>query len=213
LVTLTEAELNIAAACAVLLPTVSTLVMAPLKLTTFAETEARLLAISCAPLTFCSTAEAMRTEKPISSRIAQDIPAIASTERWVAFWIASMRLLMSRVAFAVWPASVLTSCATTANPLPDSPAREASIVALSASRFVCPAILLISSVTSPISFVTTANSSIVEFVCFISLTAPAARRDDSMAWASISAIVCAGCSPPWRRIEAWRPPVRRPQQW
>jgi hypothetical protein len=41
LVTLTEAELNISAACAVLLATVSTLVMAPLMLTTFAETERR----------------------------------------------------------------------------------------------------------------------------------------------------------------------------
>jgi hypothetical protein len=94
LVTLTEAELNISAACAVLLPTVSTLVMAPLTLTTFAETEARLLAISCAPFACCSTAEAMRTEKPFSSWIVRDIRAMASTERRVTFWIASMRLLM-----------------------------------------------------------------------------------------------------------------------
>jgi len=50
-----------------------------LTLTTFAETEARLLAISCAPFACCSTAEAMRTEKPFSSRIVRDIPAIAST--------------------------------------------------------------------------------------------------------------------------------------
>jgi hypothetical protein len=43
---------------------------------------------------------------------------------------------MSSVAFAVWLASDLTSLATTANPLPASPARAASIVALSASRLV-----------------------------------------------------------------------------
>jgi hypothetical protein len=40
------------------------------------------------------------------------------------------------VAFAVWLASDLTSLATTAKPLPASPARAASIVALSASRLV-----------------------------------------------------------------------------
>src|SRR3546814_195219 len=43
------------------------------------------------------------------------------------------------VARAVWLASDFTSCATTANPSPASPARAASMVALSASKFVCPA--------------------------------------------------------------------------
>jgi hypothetical protein len=47
---------------------------------------------------------------------------------------------MSSVAFAVSCASSLTSFATTAKPLPASPARAASIVAFSASRFVCSAI-------------------------------------------------------------------------
>ena len=41
---------------------------------------------------------------------------------------------------AVWLASVFTSVATTAKPRPDSPARAASIVALSASRLVWSAI-------------------------------------------------------------------------
>jgi hypothetical protein len=44
---------------------------------------------------------------------------------------------ISSVAFAVWLASDFTSEATTAKPRPASPARAASIVALSASRFVC----------------------------------------------------------------------------
>ena len=56
---------------------------------------------------------------------------------------------ISSVAFAVWSASDLTSCATTAKPVPASPARAASIVALSASRLVCAAIAVIRSTTSP----------------------------------------------------------------
>ena len=46
---------------------------------------------------------------------------------------------MSSVARAVSCASSFTSLATTAKPLPASPARAASIVAFSASRFVCSA--------------------------------------------------------------------------
>jgi hypothetical protein len=47
---------------------------------------------------------------------------------------------ISSVAFAVWLARLLTSEATTAKPRPASPARAASMVALSASRLVCEAI-------------------------------------------------------------------------
>ena len=50
---------------------------------------------------------------------------------------------------AVCVASDLTSLATTAKPLPASPARAASIVAFSASRLVWPAIVSISCTTSP----------------------------------------------------------------
>jgi hypothetical protein len=46
-------------------------------------------------------------------------------------------------------ASALTSWATTANPLPASPARAASMVAFSASRLVCSATELMSLTTSP----------------------------------------------------------------
>ena len=47
---------------------------------------------------------------------------------------------MSTVALWVCCDRVLTSAATTANPLPASPARAASMVALRASRFVWEAI-------------------------------------------------------------------------
>ena len=49
---------------------------------------------------------------------------------------------IASVALAVCTASDLTSEATTAKPRPASPARAASIVALSASRLVWPAIVL-----------------------------------------------------------------------
>src|SRR5215207_7428836 len=68
---------------------------------------------------------------------------IADTAPPVSCWMASTRRAMSSVAFAVSCASSLTSLATTAKPLPASPARAASIVAFSASRLVCSAMLVI----------------------------------------------------------------------
>jgi len=52
-------------------------------------------------------------------------------------------LAISSVARAVSLASSFTSLATTAKPLPASPARAASIVAFSASRLVCCAMEVI----------------------------------------------------------------------
>jgi hypothetical protein len=48
-------------------------------------------------------------------------------------------LVISPVALAVCTANDFTSDATTAKPRPASPARAASMVALSASRLVCSA--------------------------------------------------------------------------
>ena len=75
---------------------------------------------------------------------------MASTAPDVDSCTARIWLAMSSVALAVCTASDFTSDATTAKPLPASPARAASMVALSASRFVCPAMLRISLTTSPI---------------------------------------------------------------
>ena len=52
----------------------------------------------------------------------------------------------------VLDARVLTSSATTAKPLPCSPALAASIAAFNASKFVCSAISFIKSKTVEISF-------------------------------------------------------------
>ena len=83
-------------------------------------------------------------------------------------------LEISSVALAVWPARLLTSCATTAKPRPASPARAASMVALSASRLVCSAIEVISFTTSPIR-VPACDSSVMRWsVASAWLTASAA---------------------------------------
>ena len=63
------------------------------------------------------------------------------------------------VASAVCWASCLTSSATTANPLPASPARAASMVAFKASRLVCEAIAWMRSTTPLISALAAARLS------------------------------------------------------
>src|ERR1700716_1002259 len=74
---------------------------------------------------------------------------IASTAAPVEPCTAAIWPAISSVAFAVCTASDFTSEATTANPLPASPARAASIVALSAKRLVWPALLRITA-TAPL---------------------------------------------------------------
>jgi hypothetical protein len=95
---------------------------------------------------------------------------IASTALAVEPWTARICAAMSSVAFAVCTASDLTSEATTAKPRPASPARAASMVALSASRLVCPAMSLISSTTSPIFCAAAASPAICALVVSASLT-------------------------------------------
>ncbi len=88
---------------------------------------------------------------------------------------------ISSVALAVCTASDFTSEATTAKPRPASPARAASMVALSASRLVCPATSWISLTTSPIFCAAFASEWISVFVIVASFTATLTR---SLVWAS-----------------------------
>ena len=75
--------------------------------------------------TWVMTLEMVRIDSAVSS----------ATRCTSATWAA-----ISSVALLLCPARVLTSEATTAKPLPASPARAASMVALRASRLVCSAI-------------------------------------------------------------------------
>ncbi|CRZ39749.1 Uncharacterised protein [Vibrio cholerae] len=65
----------------------------------------------------------------------------------LSFFIVSIVPEISLTAFTVLTAKLRTSSATTANPRPCSPARAASIAALSANKFVCSAIPLMMSIT------------------------------------------------------------------
>ena len=83
---------------------------------------------------------------------------------------------ISSVALAVCAASAFTSDATTAKPRPASPARAASIVALSASRLVCSAIAVISFTTSPMRPAACDSSLMRPSVCCACFTASLAIR-------------------------------------
>jgi len=90
---------------------------------------------------FCSsTVVATVAAMPEISSMMRLTCSIACAASATADWMAPTWPAISSVALAVCPASDLTSEATTAKPLPASPARAASMVALSASRLVCPAI-------------------------------------------------------------------------
>src|SRR5215510_10422153 len=91
--------------------------------------------------------------------------AMASTAPLVSPWMASILRLMSSVALAVCLASSLTSLATTAKPLP------ASMVALSASRFVCSAMLVMTLMTLPISALLSPSLATMALVLSATLTA------------------------------------------
>ena len=78
---------------------------------------------------------------------------------------------ISSVAFAVWLARLFTSEATTAKPRPASPARAASMVAFSASRLVCEAMVWIRSTTTLIRVALSASPCMVASVAPASSTA------------------------------------------
>ena len=114
------------------------------------------------------------------------ISLIAVTDSCVAAWMPVICWPISPVAFAVCSASAFTSEATTAKPRPASPARAASMVAFSASRLVCPAMVLISSTTSPMRLAAFDNSLTRSLVTRAWPTASLAIRADSCTWRLIS---------------------------
>ena len=134
-------------------------------------------------------------ESLISPMIEETSP-IARTAPSVSVWMACTRAVMSWVAFAVSCASSLTSLATTAKPLPASPARAASIVALRASRLVCSAIEVITFTTLAISREDSPSLATVAVVASATVTASAATRDTSAAFCEISRIEEPICSEP-----------------
>ncbi len=85
--------------------------------------------------------------------------------------------------------------ATTAKPLPISPARAASMVALSASRFVCSAIEVMSLTTSPISRLEADRRCRVWPAPSAALTAEAAVAEASAVEVAISPMAAVICSP------------------
>ena len=133
-----------------------------------------------------STAAAIRVWSSSIRPMTEPISAMAATARAVSCCIDSIRPPMSSVALAVSRASSLTSLATTAKPLPASPARAASIVALRASRLVCSAIEVITFTTAPISPEERPRASIVVDVTPAISTARRATAAASCALRAIS---------------------------
>src|SRR5450759_303913 len=78
---------------------------------------------------------------------------------------------ISSVAREVWLASAFTSEATTAKPLPAAPARAASMVALSASRLVCDAIVEMMLTMEPLRSAVSLRDKIACWVRWVSPTA------------------------------------------
>ena len=113
---------------------------------------------------------------------------IASTATRVELCTASICSAICSVALAVCTASDLTSDATTAKPRPASPALAASIVALSARRLVCPAMLRIKLTTSPISWTVSVSRVICSFVVCASTTECDATSAAWLIWRPISLI-------------------------
>ena len=136
------------------------------------EASSALRAIAAVSAAWRSTAPAIAAPASVIARIVSATLRIAATASPVTDWMVATWSEISCVALAVWPARVLTSPATTAKPLPASPARAASIVALSARRLVRSAMSEIRRTTSPIVLAALSSPATVRSACSAS---PAAR--------------------------------------
>src|SRR6266404_2578626 len=127
--------------------------------------------MSCVAAPCSSTAPDIAEEISEIRPMVSPISLIADTDNCVADCICAICVPISSVALAVWLASALTSEATTAKPLPASPARAASIVAFNARRLVCSATAEIILTTSPMRTADCDSSLIRPFVCSACVTA------------------------------------------
>jgi hypothetical protein len=115
---------------------------------------------------------------------------IEPTAAEMSAWIDCTRWLISSLSRYASCASSLTSVATTAKPLPTTPARTASMVASRASRFVCSATPEMTLTMSLISAELVPGAELAVSVEAARSTAPrpASRRSigaaKSLAWAS-----------------------------
>ncbi|MNT31454.1 hypothetical protein D3C72_1672880 [compost metagenome] len=130
-----------------------------------------LAAISRVAADCSSTAPAMAEAMSATLRMVSVMLPMAPTEVWVADCMAETWDEISCVARAVWSDRLFTSEATTAKPLPASPARAASMVAFRASSLVWPAMSLIRVTTLPIFCAASARVRMASLVRSASVTA------------------------------------------
>ena len=130
-----------------------------------------LRAISRVAAPCSSTAAAIAVVTSLISLIVLLMFLIAETAVVVTVCMLTICWRISSVAFAVWLARLFTSEATTAKPRPASPARAASMVAFSASRLVCEAMVWIRSTTTLIRVALSASPCMVASVAPASSTA------------------------------------------
>ena len=118
----------------------------------------------------------------ISSRAAlAELPMPSAIEA-TSFWIWPINSWMSRADFSLVSASVRTSSATTAKPLPCWPARAASMAAFNASRLVWSAMRATAFTTSPIAAAWRSSS--------CTILTEASWRSDARPMASIDRLIC-----------------------
>src|SRR6478735_2168991 len=136
--------------------------------------------------------------------MVKPISFMAVAESVVVLWISAICFEISSVAVAVCAASSLTSPATTANPLPASPARAASIVAFSASRLVCSAMDVMTLTTEAISCEEAPSLPTVSVVVAAMPTALPATWAAAFALCAISRIAACICSEPVATVPTLR---------